>query len=100
MPVLDVGTGVGYFSCCAVLVRRRFNGRGRPGEEESGSNGGSRDVAGRLVPAIEGEVGEIRGAGSVGSSRAWFGKEEAVMMGLSLRVVDAFERYCIPSKKP
>lgn len=32
----------------------RFRGRGRPGEEESGSKGGSRDGAGRLEPADDG----------------------------------------------
>ena len=44
MPVEDVGTGVGY---CLTSSRRSSNlrlvGRGRPGEEERGSNAGSSD---------------------------------------------------------
>ena len=54
--------GVGYFwkaasrsegECCARL----FEGRGKPGEEESGSKAGSNDGAGRFTPAIDGKVG-------------------------------------------
>jgi hypothetical protein len=56
MPVLDVGTGVGYlrkaweFAC-------RFEGRGRPGEDERGSNAGRSEGAGRFTPAAVGSVG-------------------------------------------
>lgn len=76
--MLDVGTGVGYFRCGALLkvmprpavpeaflplpevmaalpdVFRRFMGRGSPGDEEKGSKGGRRDEAGRFVPARDG----------------------------------------------
>ena len=60
MPVLDVGMGVGYFRK-ALDVACRFEGRGRPGDEDKGSssNGGSSDGAGRLMPATEGRVGSI-----------------------------------------
>jgi hypothetical protein len=92
IPVLDVGTGVGYLrrawwlllempllppptlipflpvmpSPCAWLSKPvfwRLSGRGSPGDEESGSNGGRRDGAGRLEPAME-EDGERHGFGS------------------------------------
>jgi hypothetical protein len=62
IPVVDVGTGVGYFlyaaSCCegepsACL----FEGRGRAGEEEKGSKAGSSEGAGRLTPAVAGNDG-------------------------------------------
>ena len=56
MPVLEVGMGVGYLRK-ALDVACRFEGRGRPGDEDKGSNGGSSDGAGRLMPAIEGRVG-------------------------------------------
>ena len=71
MPVLDVGTGVGYFRC-ARPVFWRLEGRGRLGEEESGSNGGRSEGAERLVPAML--VVEIDGtmAGSVGSMEDCF----------------------------
>ncbi|TFB01397.1 hypothetical protein CCMA1212_006990 [Trichoderma ghanense] len=52
MPVLDVGTGVGYRRWAPVPepvpTFWRLDGRGRPGEDERGSKGGSRDGAGRL----------------------------------------------------
>lgn len=52
MPVLDVGTGVGYRRWAPVPepvpTFWRLGGRGRPGEDERGSKGGSRDGAGRL----------------------------------------------------
>lgn len=85
MPVLEVGTGVGYLSC-AFPVCWRFNGRGRAGEEERGSNGGSNEGAGRFVPAkVEDE--EERAApdvvgGSVGSlatGAAVRGGDESIM---------------------
>ena len=50
MPVLDVGTGVGYLCAPELPVFWRLMGRGRPGDEDSGSNGGSRAGAARLVP--------------------------------------------------
>lgn len=58
MPVLEVGMGVGYFRK-ALDVACRFEGRGRPGDEDKGSNGGSSDGAGRLMPATDGRVGSI-----------------------------------------
>lgn len=80
MPVLDVGMGVGYFRRSWLPVFWRFSGRGRPGDEDSGSKGGSKDGAGRLEPArligvVDEGVIEVlavavvvgRGAGSVGS---------------------------------
>lgn len=64
IPVVEVGTGVGYL---AYIESRsegekracRFEGRGKPGEEEdSGSNAGSREGAGRFfVPAKDGNAG-------------------------------------------
>jgi len=63
MPVVDVGTGVGYFkkaSPCEGEDRAwRFEGRGKAGEDESGSNAGSREGAGRLTPAVVGNEGCI-----------------------------------------
>jgi len=63
MPVLEVGIGVGYFRYALPPTEParawRLAGRGRPGEEERGSNGGSKVGAGRLVP--------VAGGGSVGS---------------------------------
>jgi len=56
MPVLEVGTGVGYLEK-ALATACRFIGRGRPGDEERGSNAGSREGAGRLTPATEGSDG-------------------------------------------
>ena len=81
MPVLDVGTGVGYlrraWSClllalwgcgggsggAPLAVFWRFRGRGRPGEDDRGSKAGRRDGAGRLMPAVEDGV-EVLGSGS------------------------------------
>lgn len=56
IPVLEVGTGVGYLRK-ALDVACRFVGRGRPGEEERGSKAGSKDGAGRFTPAVEGSEG-------------------------------------------
>lgn len=42
IPVVDVGTGVGrYLSSLIASSYRRLGGRGRPGEDEKGSNAGS-----------------------------------------------------------
>lgn len=60
MAVLDVGTGVGYLRRAAEDVDPvfwRFRGRGSAGEEDSGSNAGRRDGAGRLTPATDVEEG-------------------------------------------
>lgn len=68
IPVLDVGTGVGYLRWARpeqAFVFWRLTGRGSPGEDESGSKGGSRVGAGRLDPARD-----CRIAGSVGSAEA------------------------------
>lgn len=51
MAVDDVGTGVGYVRSSFKASRLRFRGRGRAGDEESGSKAGRRDAAGRLPPA-------------------------------------------------
>lgn len=56
MPVLEVGTGVGYFTK-ALAVACLLDGRGKPGEEERSSNGGSRLGAGRFTPAAVGSAG-------------------------------------------
>lgn len=56
IPVLEVGTGVGYLRK-ALEVAWRFAGRGSPGDEERGSNAGSSEGAGLLTPAVEGSVG-------------------------------------------
>lgn len=72
MPVDEVGTGVGYLRC-AFPVFWRFNGRGRAGEEERGSNAGSNDGAGRLVPAmieVKERAADADVDGSAGSPRA------------------------------
>ena len=52
--VEDVGTGVGYSFESGIESRGRFNGRGKVGEEESGSKAGRREAAGRLTPAAGG----------------------------------------------
>ena len=66
MAVDDVGTGVGYVTSSLRASRFRFRGRGSVGDEENGSKAGSRDAAGRLLPASGGpsvawciEVGSI-----------------------------------------
>jgi hypothetical protein len=51
MAVDDVGTGVGYVTSSLRASRFRFGGRGSVGDEENGSKAGSRDAAGRLLPA-------------------------------------------------
>ena len=51
MAVDDVGTGVGYVTSSLRASRFRFGGRGSVGDEEDGSKAGSRDAAGRLLPA-------------------------------------------------
>lgn len=56
MPVLEVGAGVGYFRK-ALEPACRFDGRGSPGDEESGSNAGRSEGAERLTPAAVGSVG-------------------------------------------
>jgi hypothetical protein len=56
MPVLEVGTGVGYLRK-AFEVACRFVGRGKPGDEESGSNAGRSEGAGRFTPAVIGSEG-------------------------------------------
>lgn len=75
MPVLEVGTGVGYFRYASLAVAWRLAGRGRPGDEESGSKGGRSVGGGRLVPAA-GAAG-----GSVGSGR--FGGDESIASEVS-----------------
>lgn len=54
--MLEVGIGVGYLRK-ALDVACRFMGRGKPGDEDSGSNAGSRDGAGLLTPAVVGSEG-------------------------------------------
>jgi hypothetical protein len=63
IPVVDVGIGVGYLLYRASLCEGEdraclLNGRGRPGELESGSNAGSSDGAGRFTPATRGKLEE------------------------------------------
>lgn len=57
MPVLEVGTGVGYLKF-ALAVCWRFNGRGSAGDDERGSKAGRSDGAGRFVPVVVVEVEE------------------------------------------
>lgn len=72
MPVVDVGIGVGYLRKALEskgLSRAcLFDGRGKPGDEESGSNGGKRDGAGRFVPTPFNEEADTEAGGRVGSS--------------------------------
>jgi hypothetical protein len=56
MPVLDVGAGVGYVRKALAVACLLF-GRGRPGDEDKGSNGGSSEAACRFTPAVEGRDG-------------------------------------------
>lgn len=102
IPVLEVGTGVGYLRrawlpllALPVPVFWRFNGRGSPGDEESGSNAGSRDGAERFWPAAGGDEGTETlpldleaglGSGSVGSvegNASWARGEASAMMTAS-----------------
>ena len=60
IPVVDVGIGVGYFRyavfrCEGENTACLLEGRGKAGEEDSGSKAGSREGAGRLTPAVAGE---------------------------------------------
>jgi len=62
IPVVEVGTGVGYFWKAASRSEGEdraclFSGRGNPGEEDSGSNAGRSVGAGRFTPAVEGRLG-------------------------------------------
>jgi len=62
IPVVEVGTGVGYFWKAASRSEGEkraclLSGRGNPGEEDSGSNAGSSVGAGRFTPAVEGRLG-------------------------------------------
>jgi hypothetical protein len=75
MPVLEVGTGVGYFRAMPLPMFWRLTGRGKAGDEESGSE--------RLEPAgcdrgrlLDGEV-KVKEAltGSVGSLEERFERE-------------------------
>lgn len=43
IAVEEVGTGVGYVVCSSNASRFLFRGLGRAGEEEKGSNAGSKD---------------------------------------------------------
>lgn len=88
MPVLDVGTGVGYLRILAPMDPARaclLNGRGRPGEEDRGSKGGSSEGAGRFTPATV-LVEEASSGGRAGSpvpvACASLFSGEAVMMML------------------
>lgn len=86
MPVLDVGTGVGYLRCARPPVFWRLAGRGRPGDEESGSKAGRSEAAERfLVPAMVGVLVLDEGgimAGSVGSAEDCFwGEWKSIMVG-------------------
>lgn len=60
IPVVEVGTGVGYLLNDLSKPgegARRFDGRGNPGEEENGSKAGRSDGAGRFTPEIGGNEG-------------------------------------------
>lgn len=63
MPVAEVGRGVGYFKYASCREGEynacRFEGRGNPGDEDSGSKAGSNDGAGRFKLATGGSVGNI-----------------------------------------
>lgn len=48
IAVEEVGTGVGYVAWSSRTSRVRFRGRGSAGEDDSGSNAGSREVVGRF----------------------------------------------------
>lgn len=118
MPVLEVGTGVGYRRWAPVPPTFwRLEGRGSPGEDE-GSNGGSREGAGRLRgdPSEETEVVEAEavvdvvdvvdtdvvnvdaGAGSAGSA-AGFRVESMVRCGTSPGEVNEASRDHSPAPK-
>lgn len=91
IPVLDVGMGVGYLrNALDSMNLSRFcllAGRGNPGEDESGSNGGSKEGAGRFIPAMldEEEESTAEAGGSVGSSAVatpiLFTGDEVMMKG-------------------
>lgn len=80
IPVLEVGMGVGYFiketGPSGPLRAPRFEGLGRPGEEE-GSKGGSKEVAGRfLAPSrLDEEIGGRDGSLRLVSSTDFTGEE-------------------------
>jgi hypothetical protein len=58
MPVVEVGMGVGYDRrALLAAVACLFAGLGRPGEDDNGSNAGSRLGAGRLTPDVAGSEG-------------------------------------------
>lgn len=93
IPVLDVGTGVGYLRWASWPRFWRLSGRGRAGDDERGSNGGRRDGADLFDPASEEEdvVGKAAlscevavacaGVGSCGSpTAASAGREDSDSM--------------------
>lgn len=67
-------------------VAWRLAGRGRPGDEESGSKGGRRVGAGRFVPAV------AAGGGSVGSG--CFDGDESIMFDPSNVTKDCKDWKC------
>jgi hypothetical protein len=84
MPVLEVGIGVGYLKKgvgpLGPLRACRFNGLGRPGEED-GSKGGSKEGAGRLALSILGEqTGGREGSPAPSSSVDLMGEELILML--------------------
>lgn len=80
IPVLEVGMGVGYFvketGPSGPLRAPRFEGLGRPGEEE-GSKGGSKEGAGRFLgpSRLDEEIGGRAGSVNPVSSVDFTGEE-------------------------
>lgn len=89
MPVLDVGIGVGYFENALGARACLLAALGRPGDDESGSKGGSNEGAGRFTPATrDGE--EVDAGGSIGSSAVdasmfLTGEDDMVERGLGMQ---------------
>lgn len=91
--VVEEGIGVGYWrsllpNFAGDAWGRRFIGRGRAGEEDKGSNAGSRVGAGRLTPAT-GETGKGTCCGEEGISLVFMhereGDEALVIVGAGMR---------------
>lgn len=79
IPVLDDGIGVGYLRWAFPLAGPpracRLTGRGKPGEDDRGSNGGSSVGAGRLTPPM------ADGPAGGSDSAAFFDGDESIAGG-------------------
>jgi hypothetical protein len=95
IPVLEVGTGVGYLCILDPKQESRaclLEGRGKPGEEDRGSKAGRSAVAGRFTPATV--LAEDGGGGRLNSPASTVAA--GVFSGEVVIVVDERSCHCHP----